>query len=537
MREGLNDPCSGYSHGCYQFQAAGNLVPARTDTAPPGGWTEESCMNTRLLASGKWCGAAPPPPPPPPTPAPPPPPTPAPPPAKIKPAVWCSLPKSLGSGVITSKNKRQNVTVGTSNSITKTIQLNNVQSCNPKAQNTQDPAWKDRFSVGVGKNQFTVRRIDADKTPGVYAYEGCGAGVCEKAGTEAWGWGQDLVLSCEVGTACDVGGRLGEGATCDVKCDTGYNADNGTTSYSCAAGGGLNPATLKCSKPKGCSVPHTFPTGVVGGDTSPCITGSLLKSGGKCNIKCDEGYKLVSGEGEYSCSNGKMKNATLKCSPITCPIPSTFGMGVKAAGVKGCTTGGNLKAGGSCLVECERGYTHVSGTPSYSCGNTGTLSKASLECNPITCKLPSSLGNNIQGGADNACSAGGTLLGGASCNTECAHGYVNKSGSGAYSCSETGILTKGNLQCKKRKKKKKKPEEQVQQNITFICDPTTDETIAFSERAKDERALPSQSVHSPASIDAISVSSIGQHHHMPHARSAPFPNMAVVHPYNALMNW
>ena len=63
MREGLNDPCSGYSHGCYQFQAAGNLVPARTDTAPPGGWTEESCMNTRLLASGKWCGAAPPPPP------------------------------------------------------------------------------------------------------------------------------------------------------------------------------------------------------------------------------------------------------------------------------------------------------------------------------------------------------------------------------------------------------------------------------------------------------------------------------------------
>ena len=61
FREGLDnaaDPCTGKAKGCYQFQAAGNLVPARTDTAPGGGWTEESCMNTRLLASGKWCGGA-----------------------------------------------------------------------------------------------------------------------------------------------------------------------------------------------------------------------------------------------------------------------------------------------------------------------------------------------------------------------------------------------------------------------------------------------------------------------------------------------
>ena len=51
--------CKGKKPGCYQKQASGNLVPARTDTAPRYGWTKKTCGDPHMLASGVWCSCSP----------------------------------------------------------------------------------------------------------------------------------------------------------------------------------------------------------------------------------------------------------------------------------------------------------------------------------------------------------------------------------------------------------------------------------------------------------------------------------------------
>lgn len=48
-------PCSLQPEGCYQIQADGALVPARTDTEPNGGWTQYNCSDTNRLEGGVWC--------------------------------------------------------------------------------------------------------------------------------------------------------------------------------------------------------------------------------------------------------------------------------------------------------------------------------------------------------------------------------------------------------------------------------------------------------------------------------------------------
>ena len=51
--------CKSKKPGCYQKQASGNLVPARTDTAPRYGWTKKTCCDPHMLASGVWCSCSP----------------------------------------------------------------------------------------------------------------------------------------------------------------------------------------------------------------------------------------------------------------------------------------------------------------------------------------------------------------------------------------------------------------------------------------------------------------------------------------------
>ena len=226
----------------------------------------------------------------------------------------------------------------------------------------------------------------------------------------------------------------------------------------------------------GCSIPSIFGTGVVGGDIDACISGSLLKSGQSCNLKCDSDYKLTSGTTRFSCTNGSLKSASIKCSPITCSIPTILGKGIQSNSIKGCAPGSSLGAGKSCLVECKNGYDVVSGKKDYSCNSEGVLTRASLECNPVTCKMPLSFGDNIESGDVNPCQMGGLLLSGKKCKTQCANGYVFASGSPEYSCNQHGTLSAGTLQCKKEKTDSVEKQEIIKQNLTFVCDQTLEET-------------------------------------------------------------
>jgi hypothetical protein len=365
FREGFSDPCIGKTSGCYQLQSEGNLVPAPLSAALSGDWTEESCMNPRLLASGKWCDAG---------------------------GEW---------GMVASPSSSQSLSTG-------------------------------------------------------------------------------------------------------------------------------------------CSIPNTFGAGVVGGDTTACITGSLLDSGNRCDVKCDKGYKTLSGTKEYSCDDGAMTRGTLECGPITCKIPASLGKGIRAAPFKGCSAGENLSASKSCSVECDAGYEVNSGNGAYSCSDVGVLSRASLDCNPVTCKLPRSFGDHVEGSGTEGCESGGTILSGTSCHTTCSPGYKKQRGSGTYSCSDGGTLDTGDLKCIKGEKKKKErreyTEDIVMQNITFICDPEESPT----EIPEHALARYGHSSYSPAAVNAHRrhrISSSGKMHRVPSSKSVKFPGMSKVRPYDSLMNW
>ena len=295
--------------------------------------------------------------------------------------------------------------------------------------------------------------------------------------------------------------------------------------------------------PNGCPLPKEFSTGVIGGDTTSCIAGSLLSSGKKCDVKCDTGYKILSGTKEYSCNNGAMTNGTLKCGPISCKIPASLGKGIRSAPFKGCAAGDSLGAGKTCSVECERGYKVESGNDAYACSEVGVLSKASLECNPITCKLPDYFGDYVEGAGSGGCEVAGTLLGGASCMTSCLPGYQMQTGDGGYSCSAGGVLRNGNLSCVKKKggiegesgeeNIELIEEKKITQNITFICDPE-ESPMPIHDHSL---ATYSQSSHSPAPVRARGVSSSGAMHRIPSSRSVRIPGAATVRPYDSLMNW
>ena len=293
--------------------------------------------------------------------------------------------------------------------------------------------------------------------------------------------------------------------------------------------------------PKGCSLPSSFGVGVVGGGTIPCMDGSLLESGKNCDVKCDSGYKVLSGTSQYSCNNGELTRGTLQCGPINCKIPASLGKGIRAAAFKGCSPGSSLGAGKTCSVDCDAGYKGDGGAGTYSCSSAGVLSKAPLECNPVTCKLPRTFGRYVEAAEENGCKAGGTLLGGTNCNTVCTAGYKKYSGSGVFSCDENGVLDTGDLKCRKGEKEEKKPTKQPEeitedvmiQNITFVCDPEEE-----PKKIPEHRLVhPSHSVYSPAPVYARGISSTGPEHRVPRSKTRYFPGMAKVRPYDSLMNW
>ena len=244
---------------------------------------------------------------------------------------------------------------------------------------------------------------------------------------------------------CAPSGKLSSGRTCNVQCAKGYEPDNGTTQYACD-NGDLRNATLKCSA-KGCTLPSSLGTGILGADNEPCVASGKLKSGESCSVKCDRGFKSNGGTTEYSCKEGNLVSATLKCAPISCTVPDQFGLGVEGTGHNACMNGAPLKAGESCGVGCKTGYKSTGGTTSYQCGETGELANASLKCERIACPLPPSFGKGRTWGGAAPCEEGGELLSGQHCTIKCASGYHTGGGSPVFSCSENGSLEDASLRC------------------------------------------------------------------------------------------
>ncbi len=316
--------------------------------------------------------------------------------------------------------------------------------------------------LGAGKTCNVGCAKDHKSTGGTTAYS-CKGGKLTAATLKCAE--ADCTLPRSLGTSivggdkspCVPGGSLAPNKTCNVKCEPKYKPVSGTKEYGCTSGN-LVSASLKC-EPVTCHVPSTLGIGVTGGGKKPCLTGAAIAADASCGVECKSGYKPGGGTTEYICGEtGVMKDATLKCSTITCPLPHDWGLGRAAGGLLPCTPGGELKTGKDCTISCSAGYKAVSGSPQYSCDEKGTLKDATLKCVPNTCSVPRDLGAGVVGAGEHACVQGAQLGANKYCTVGCIPGYDALAGTRDYVCGANGHLTSATLTCRKMKRPSLRPE-------------------------------------------------------------------------------
>ena len=301
----------------------------------------------------------------------------------------------------------------------------------------------------------------------------------------AWGNGIQSGIGKD---SCKVGGSLAPKSSCNVQCQPGYKG-TGSGTYSCNrnatdSASVVSKADLVC-KEKKCSPIPSFNPHIIGANLNPCKAGTVLESGGSCNVQCSTGYKKLNGNESYSCTKGALQPALLQCGQINCPMPKSFVDGIEGSSSNGCVADSSLAAGDSCNVQCSTGYKKWNGDGVYTCDNAGDLLKPTLSCRQISCKLPAIFGANIIQGDVEPCTPWSPLMGGDSCSIKCSKGFFKKSGSEEYSCSKKGVLTGGDLQCGEPAPRKKKHgpkitshrRENIRQDIDMACNGAVEQDV------------------------------------------------------------
>merc|ERR1719204_2478609 len=89
------------------------------------------------------------------------------------------------------------------------------------------------------------------------------------------------------GSPCEQDTSLADGATCVVKCNDGYESQDGSNFkvISCSSGS-LSPAFPTCNAlNNACTLPINFDNGVIGYPSdSGCVAGNLLGDGSNCFV-------------------------------------------------------------------------------------------------------------------------------------------------------------------------------------------------------------------------------------------------------------
>lgn len=240
----------------------------------------------------------------------------------------------------------------------------------------------------------------------------------------------DLGANTTNGT-CVAATRLDSGSSCTVACASGYSMSPANAlSYTCEAGILTSPGT--CIRPTECAVPsfvNSHYAGASQGDVFACAEGQALTSGSKCNVGCVSTFTPNAGTTVFSCNAGVLTSPTLVCTGPPCTLLNFTTSGYSSAQ---CVSGGTLAYGSSCTVSCAApGYNATNtGTTQFVCGTT--LTRPSLRCAAVPCKLPDALPSSLSSGS---CSVGGTLAVGSGCNVACASSYSsNGTGTNRYQC-------------------------------------------------------------------------------------------------------
>jgi hypothetical protein len=189
------------------------------------------------------------------------------------------------------------------------------------------------------------------------------------------------------------------------------------------------PSPLK----RNCAI--DLPTGVEG------CNNELVHSA-SCSVSCRRGYEPSNaGTTKFSCVDGTLtETASLRCKGAGCFLPGAFEAGVRSSSVDAnkqeppgpsCQTGGILKDGEFCYVECRDEYNDAGGGNRYSC-TANVLEYGGLTCTEKPCVVPDLQKSNFVGvsGFDPsgavivACLSNQTLLSGQKCGAGCARGYA-----------------------------------------------------------------------------------------------------------------
>eukprot|EP01060_Flectonema_neradi_P036658 TRINITY_DN7125_c0_g2_i2.p1 TRINITY_DN7125_c0_g2~~TRINITY_DN7125_c0_g2_i2.p1 ORF type:complete len:436 (+),score=65.17 TRINITY_DN7125_c0_g2_i2:106-1413(+) len=189
-------------------------------------------------------------------------------------------------------------------------------------------------------------------------------------------------------------------------CGDGYSLDSsGKCIGNVCVGGPTTPQQhanyLTCDSSKGCKIG---------------IGCSRMRTGERCDVGCQTGYKKVSGNPftlECSSLGTYVDNSNINCSPNTCRSPS---LTTAQTDYLDCTV--NKFTGDSCLPRCNIGYQPVNPLSSFilSCDSKGVFRDMSgLYCQPASCTPPQSPSIDYS-----SCS---NLRTGDTCRIQCLNGY------------------------------------------------------------------------------------------------------------------
>eukprot|EP01063_Lacrimia_lanifica_P026594 TRINITY_DN3606_c1_g1_i1.p1 TRINITY_DN3606_c1_g1~~TRINITY_DN3606_c1_g1_i1.p1 ORF type:complete len:2651 (+),score=183.99 TRINITY_DN3606_c1_g1_i1:40-7992(+) len=221
--------------------------------------------------------------------------------------------------------------------------------------------------------------------------------------------------------------RHASAPTCQLACDTFYEATSGTFDLTCQASSLTPTTTLVCSVINCYSTPFDFAANNINSTQSTSTCDDAVKSAAApCSASCATGYESLTGGRVplIECNSGNTWTVTDPCQPMVCGLPFDF---AAAQIVPTTTTGCDEVLDAACQSTCEAGFRPMdSGLPvTIDCirfgGNVWNTSNPCVENTCAAYNFP--LG--VVGGVTDACTDGIELTPSTddSCTMSCGAGW------------------------------------------------------------------------------------------------------------------
>eukprot|EP00941_MAST-03F_sp_MAST-3F-sp1_P001215 g1215.t1 len=249
----------------------------------------------------------------------------------------------------------------------------------------------------------------------------------------------------EVPVSCRDGAILKHNEICGISCENNSYALAGTLPHCSFGEFSIGNFSCVAKQSADCTVPAQGSwSNIANGKVIGCVSGTIIRDGGKCHVECNRGYEH-SGSAPQ-CSSGTFNGGTSSCVPKGCEI---VGLRKPYNGEDlpgSCSNGATLSHQSSCNLLCKPNFEKSGVNPSC---EAGIFSRGSVSCTPRDAIIsempvvPFSIGWITVGGGE--CKKGATLSHGSVCLLRCIEGYSIR---GEMPKSFNGVFHKGSPSCK-----------------------------------------------------------------------------------------